>query len=183
MLPASAFPDAAIVAPIAAAVEADRVLALVLRELTSGGAFEDPALFAPARSDRYARRLLWRDRDDRFVIVAMTWSPGQSAPLHDHGGLWGAEIVIGGTMRESSYSMLERDAGTARFAREAELTLTEGTVAVLVPPLDYHAYANAGTAVAHTVHVYAGAHETCTAYTPLAGDWWSGEVRALHYDA
>ena len=186
MLPSTALPDAAIVEPIAQAVKADRVtsLATVLRELTAGGAFENPALFAPARTDRYVRRLLWRDRDDRFVIVAMTWNAGQQTPLHDHGGLWGAEIVVTGTMREQNFRIVERDAGgAARFAREPDLTLTERTVGFLVPPYDHHAYANVGESVAHTVHVYTGPLETCIAYSPAGGDWWTGEKHALAYDA
>jgi predicted metal-dependent enzyme (double-stranded beta helix superfamily) len=183
---ARALPNTAFIAPIERALKNDRVTALarVLAELNAANTFDDPGFFSPPRTDRYARRLLWRDRDDRFIVVAMTWAPGQCAQLHDHGGLWGAEIVVGGTMRESSFRVVERN-GTraARFVREPDVILTERTVGILVPPLEYHAYANAGAAVSHTLHVYAGPLETCIAYTPAAGDWWTGEERALHYDA
>ena len=164
----------------------DRVTALagVLAELSAAGTFADPTLFAAPRADRYSRRLLWRDRADRFVVTAMTWAPGQAAQLHDHAGLWGAEIVVRGTMRESAYRVLEHDGkGATRFAREAETVLAERSVGIVMPPHEYHAYANAGTTVSHTVHVYAGPMETCTAYTPADGDWWRGEVRTLRYDA
>jgi len=142
MLPTHAIQKADYVAPIERALKHDRVTALAgaLAELNAAGTFEDPAIFAAPRDDRYARRLLWRDRNDRFIVVAMTWAPGQSTQLHDHGGLWGAEIVVAGTMRETTYRALERDAGGAtRFVREPDQLLAQRAIGVLVPPLEYHA--------------------------------------------
>jgi predicted metal-dependent enzyme (double-stranded beta helix superfamily) len=185
MPPARTVPTAWI-ASIERAMKSDRVavLAGVLGELSAAGTFDDPALFAPSRADRYARRLLWRDPHDRFVVTAMTWAPGQAAQLHDHAGLWGAEIVVSGTMRESTYRVAERDGnGATRFIGGADVVLAERSIGIVVPPLEYHAYANAGASISHTVHVYAGPMETCTAYTPAGGDWWRGETRTLRYDA
>jgi predicted metal-dependent enzyme (double-stranded beta helix superfamily) len=179
-------PGAGVIEPIARAIRDDRVTALagVLAQIASSGVFCDPNFFSPPRSDRYARRLLWRDPDERFVIVAMTWAPGQGAPLHDHGGLWGAEVVVDGVMREKNYRVIERDrAGGARFAREPDTILQERAVGIVLPPLEYHSYENAGTTVSRTVHVYAGMFEECVAFAPAIDDWWHGERRTLTYDA
>jgi predicted metal-dependent enzyme (double-stranded beta helix superfamily) len=36
----------------------------------------------------YARRLMHKDPQGRFVIIVMTWGPGHGTPIHDH-GTWG----------------------------------------------------------------------------------------------
>ncbi|MGD1065635.1 MAG: cysteine dioxygenase family protein [Vulcanimicrobiaceae bacterium] len=176
----------AFVAPIERAVQADRVtgLARVMAQLATSGAFADPDLFAPSRADRYARRLLWRDPDSRFVVVGMTWGPGQASALHDHAGLWGAELVVDGTMQETAFRLLERDAaGRYRFHCEGEQLAEQRSVGVLIPPLEYHAFRNVGAQTAHTVHVYGGAFEFCRAFAADDDGWWRGEHVDLFYDA
>ena len=52
---------------------------------------DKPALapqFTQPGKDTYARRLVHRDPQHRFVVVAMAWGPGQQTPVHDH-GTWG----------------------------------------------------------------------------------------------
>ena len=174
------------VAPIERAVRADRVtgLARVMAQLAESGAFADHALFAPPRSDRYARRLFWRDPGGRFVVVGMTWEPGQASALHDHAGLWGAELVVDGTMEETAFRLIERDAaGRYRFRCEGEQRAEQRSVGVLIPPLEYHAFRNVGTRTAHTVHVYGGAFEFCRAFAADHDGWWRGEHVDLSYDA
>jgi predicted metal-dependent enzyme (double-stranded beta helix superfamily) len=184
---AQSIPGADIIEPIERAVKDDRVtgLASVLAELNSTGSFEDGGFFSPPLGDHYARRLLWRDPAGHFLIVAMTWAPGQATPLHDHDGLWGAEIVVSGVMHETSYRKLEQNDRQTRFVHEGDTLLGERSVGILVPPLEYHAYRNAGRSVSHTVHVYAGLLENCTAFTRTQSDddWWTGERHALRYDA
>jgi predicted metal-dependent enzyme (double-stranded beta helix superfamily) len=178
-------PGSDVIESIERAVKQDRVTALagVLTELSSAGAFRNSNYFAAPLAAHYTRRLLWRDPHDRFVMVAMTWAPGQGTPLHDHGGLWCAEIVVDGTMQERNYRAIETDAerGT-RFAFTGETTLPERTVGLLVPPLEYHAYSNIAPSISHTVHVYAGLMETSTTYTQAADDWWTARRSALTYD-
>src|SRR5580700_10081739 len=94
-------PDlAALINPIERAIRDDRVtsLAETLAAMAPSGIFDRPEFYAPARPDRYSRRLVWKDADDRFVVVGLIWSAGQMSPLHDHCGLWGAEIVTHGIM-------------------------------------------------------------------------------------
>ena len=95
----------AIIEPIARAVAMDRAttLATVLAALGQSGAFAEPALFAPPADGHYTRGRIWTDPDGRFTVVGMTWLPGQGTPVHDHAGRWGAELVVRGTMHETSY--------------------------------------------------------------------------------
>ena len=176
--------DAPFIAPIARAVKDDRVTALaaVLARLTNQGAFP-PELFLPAHPSRYARNLLYREPNGGFVVVAMTWGPGQGSPLHDHAGLWGAEVVVQGTMLETQFELLERN-GTERyrFARGAQRTSGVGSVSVLNPPLEYHDFGNAAQSVAHTVHVYGGDMTVSQAFTEDENGWWRSRRVELHYD-
>ena len=172
------------VEPLERAVKNDCVtgLAHAVAALGASGAFGAPGFFAPRRSDRYARRLVWNDPEGRFVVVAMTWGPGQGSPLHDHAGLWGVEVVVSGTMRETGYRLVERDAsGRYRFTRERESLSTAGMVGVLVPPLEYHAFENAGTTDAHTLHVYGGDLERCLSFDQDGDGWWIPRTVELHY--
>ncbi|HTU69805.1 MAG TPA: cysteine dioxygenase family protein [Candidatus Baltobacteraceae bacterium] len=174
-----------LVTPIARAVREDRVTALagVLAALHQSGLF-GRELFAPARAERYSRRLIWRDPDERFVVVAMTWAPGQGSPLHDHAGLWGAEIVVDGTMSETIYELVGRDEdGAYRFVRGLHRVSNHGTVGVLIPPLEYHDFGNAGQTVAHSLHVYGGDLKTANAFTEQDDGRWSARRVDLRYDA
>ena len=70
----------------------------------------------PARSaSRYARRLVYADAWGRFVVIAMTWGPGQKTPLHDHAGVWCVEVVVDGLMEVVSYQLLEENTGALPF--------------------------------------------------------------------
>jgi len=175
-----------IIGSIGRAVKDDRAagLALALSRLHCDGAFADPTLFAQPQSDRYARRLIWQDPEDRFVIVGMSWAPGQASPLHDHDGLWGSEIVVAGTMLETAYRVRERDgAGRLRLLPERERELACGNVGVLVPPFEYHACANVGSTVALTVHVYGGRFAQARTFAPAGDEWYDPSLHALGYDA
>jgi predicted metal-dependent enzyme (double-stranded beta helix superfamily) len=177
---------AAIVEPIRRAVENDRVtgLARVMAQLEESGAFAHPELFAEARADRYSRRLIWRDPADRFVVVGMTWGPGQFAPLHDHGGSWGVETVVDGAMKQTAFRLVDRDAQERyRFIREGEEISPKGSVSVVIPPLEYHAFANAAPGVSRTVHVYGGAFERCQKFVHDVDGWWRAQAVCLTYDA
>lgn len=172
--------------PITRAFKSDRVteLALVLAEMARSGALDDPALFAASRDDRYARRLIWRDPGSRFVVIGMTWAPRQGSPLHDHMGLLGAEIVVSGTMRERTYRLLDRDReGRHLFAPGSQTLHGRGSVGTLIPPLEYHEFANAGDCVARTVHVYGGDLDRCSAFAAESGGWWRPKAVELRYDA
>jgi len=175
----------ALIGPIARAVKSDRTatLAGVLAGLCEAGALR-PELFAPANPDHYARRLIWRDPRGRFVAVAITWAPGQGSPLHDHAGLWGAEIVVDGVMNETMFELIERDAGHRyRFRRGTHRQCRKGAVGVLVPPREYHDFGNDGTEIAHSFHVYGGDLRSAHTFSECGDGWWTSRRVDLGYDA
>lgn len=170
---------------IVRAFKHDRVteLAGALSWLAGAGSLDDPKFFSPPREERYARRLIWREPRGRFVVIGMTWAPGQYGALHDHAGLCGAEIVVSGVMRERTYRLLERDhLGRHLFARDTIKLHRPGSVGALVPPLEYHEFGNAGDSVARTLHVYGGDLDRCTSFSLTSAGWWTPATVDLRYD-
>lgn len=133
----------------------------------------------PTRLYRLARQLgerpdLWR-RHVRFahetrwsVRVAvtadyeawlLTWLPGQSTGLHDHGGSAGAFTVLEGVLEESTIAP-----GLSRGpAALVQRTLRGGRVRAFGP--DYlHDVTNSSAAPAVSLHVYAPALATMARY-------------------
>ncbi len=158
-------------------------LASVLKRMDDGGAFDQPSLFPQARDDQYARKLVWLDPQRRFMILGCTWAPGQVSALHDHGGFWGAELVVSGTMEETVYELIERDGGSRyRFERGASRISARGAVGTIAPPKEYHAFGNPGSEVAHTLHVYGGNLVRCNLFTHEHGSWWRPRAVDLGYD-
>jgi predicted metal-dependent enzyme (double-stranded beta helix superfamily) len=175
----------ALIGPIERAVKTRRSAALagVLSGLRESGVL-GPDLFAPANEQRYARRLVWRDPEGRFVAIAMTWARGQASSLHDHAGRWGAEIVVDGVMNETPFELLERNSeGRYRFRQGARRLCHAGAVGLLVPPREYHDFGNAGEDVAHTFHVYSGELLGAQTFTEGSDGWWTAQRLELSYDA
>jgi predicted metal-dependent enzyme (double-stranded beta helix superfamily) len=177
-------PPTRIVESIGRAMRDDRVtsLAVALSDLRNTGAFDDDALFAPPLPERYSRKLIWRDPAGRFIIVGMSWAPGQGSALHDHGGLWGGEIVVAGAMREKTFRLAERRDDRYRFEQTADRQASLGCVGALNPPLDYHEFGNPGTRVARTVHVYSGDLSEARRFLPEGASWYRPCPVALAYD-
>jgi predicted metal-dependent enzyme (double-stranded beta helix superfamily) len=176
-------------APIARAVESaltgDPVAGVgrALELLEAAGWLDDEALFAAPSERAYTRKLIWLDPRERFVVVGMTWSPGQSTPLHDHAGFWVADIVTSGTMFETLYRVTERAAGgRVRFERELHRIAKAKDIGGVRPPLEHHEFGNAGEGVARTVHVYGGNMVRANAYERGADGLWSALDTALTYD-
>ena len=53
----------------------------------------------------YARRLVHKDPDLRYTVMAMVWGEGQGTALHDHAGMWCVECVYKGRIRVVSYDL------------------------------------------------------------------------------
>lgn len=159
-------------------------LAAALARMNDRGAFDDASVFPQTREDQYARKLVWLDPQRRFMILGCTWSPGQASALHDHAGFWGAELVVSGSMEETPYELLERvGENRYRFRRGTSRISVRGAVGTIAPPKEYHAFGNAGSEVARTLHVYGGDLVRCNVFTPGPGSWWSARPVDLGYDA
>jgi predicted metal-dependent enzyme (double-stranded beta helix superfamily) len=140
--------------------------------------------YLPERPDRYARRLVYSDPWNRFVVIAMTWGVGQGTPLHDHAGVWCVEVVVDGEMEAVSYQMLDEDAlGHCRFEERETIPAHPASSGALIPPFEHHVFLNAGKCAAHTLHVYGGPMNHCDIFERVSQDWWQRQHRELRYDA
>lgn len=175
----------ALIAPIAQMVSNRHVEGLgdALVSLCSAGSL-GPELFLPPRPDRYARNLIWREPQGAFIVVGMTWAVGQGSPLHDHAGLWGAEIVVDGQMHQTPFELHTRGAdGRYHFARGVQSVSGRGSVGLIVPPKEYHNFGNAGDCVSHSLHVYCGDLTSAHTFSEDADGWWTARQVGLRYDA
>ncbi|WP_436501532.1 cysteine dioxygenase [Actinokineospora sp. HUAS TT18] len=117
-----------------------------------------PALVARAYA---ADRARWRDQlsydpDQRYTALIdstdgqevwlMTWLPGQSTDLHDHGAVSGAFTLVSGTLTETVARGGERPA-------EVLNALSAGQTRVFGPGY-VHQVTNTGTDPAISIHVY-----------------------------
>lgn len=140
--------------------------------------------FLPDRPDRYARRLVYSDPWNRFVIIAMTWGVGQGTPLHDHSGVWCVEVVVDGEMEAVSYQLVDEDAfGHCRFEEREIIPAYPASSGALIPPFEHHIFRNTGETASHTLHVYGGPMNHCDVFERVSDDWWQRQHRELRYDA
>ncbi|WP_239087981.1 cysteine dioxygenase [Planosporangium mesophilum] len=88
----------------------------------------------------------------------LTWLPGQSTDLHDHGGSAGAFVVVSGVLTEQVATV----AGAGPVT-PVETTLAAGAVRAF-GPRHVHRIVNAVTAPAVSLHVYAPSLTQMTRY-------------------
>jgi predicted metal-dependent enzyme (double-stranded beta helix superfamily) len=133
--------------------------------------------------DRYARRLVHRDPDGRFSIVAMAWGPGQGTAVHDHDGSWCVEGVLRGTTFSVPYRLVEVRGDRHRFEVGEREVIALGDTGAIFPPYEHHVYGNADAfAPALTLHVYGPELLRCACYTREEDGTWTRRERALTYD-
>lgn len=149
-------------------------------------AIADPGIQLPAIVHRpveghYARRELHRSPAHGYSLVAMTWAPGQSTPLHDHDGRWCVEGVWHGALRITRYALLEDGPDGARFLALPPERCGVGSTGALVPPHEHHVV-EAADGPAVSLHVYEAALEHCASFEPAGGDRWRRAERALATD-
>jgi len=127
---------------------ADRVAEQLRRNLPS-----PDSLTAEQRvghPDDYRSHLLHAERDGSFSIVALTWRPGQTTPIHDHvtwcvfGVIQGVEYEELFTLDEERGCLVEAGTGVNRL----------GEVSGFAPPGDIHRVRNIGERTAISIHVY-----------------------------
>ena len=147
----------------------------------SGESFVEPAFLQPA-PDRYARRLMHRDPQDRYTVLAMVWDKGQGTPLHDHAGTWCVECVYRGRIEVTSFSVHGGDpeTGVVRFEQETVVLAGPGEAGALIPPFEYHKIRNPDDVPAVTIHVYGGEMTYCHVFEPVEGGF-KRQYRELSY--
>ena len=143
----------------------------------------DGLKFPRVCAEHYARRLVHADPLGRFMVIAMTWGPGQYTALHDHAGLWCVEAVAAGEMEIIRYELRDEDAsGKCRFARRESVAARKGSSGGLIPPFEHHVFGNKGRQPAHTLHVYGGEMDHCFIFETAGDGKWQRVRRELKFD-
>lgn len=124
-------------------------------------------------NDHYARRELYRSDRHGYSVVAMTWGPGQGAPIHDHAGMWCVEGVWQGSLEITPYELMESKGGRYRFEPRGTMNAGVGSAGSLIPPHEYHTILNPSTdATAVSLHIYRGPLDTCSKFYPADAGWY-----------
>lgn len=97
----------------------------------------------------YCRNILFED--DRSLLVAITWLPGQASPIHNHcGSACGVKIIHGRATEKRYFRVGEHEAaqdGDDASFEEGEVFGGEGSD-------DLHVVANHGDQTLKTLHLY-----------------------------
>ena len=163
----------------------DRIKDALVAATTSGHDFLDEETKRPV-PDSYARRLVHKDPQDRYSVVAMIWGEGQKTPLHDHAGTWCVECVYEGRIEVTSFSRAANvcsTTGVYDFKEEERIVAGQGDAGALIPPFEYHIIANADATTSVTLHVYGGEILECSLYLPREQGGYQAETRQLGYTA
>jgi predicted metal-dependent enzyme (double-stranded beta helix superfamily) len=112
--------------------------------------------FRVGSQDCYTRHLLHRDPQNRFVVLALVWMPGQMTPIHDH-SCWGVMGILQNSLEEICYDRLD-DGTRADFAELEQSRGTDvgrGSVAYLLPPYEeIHRIGNTSGKPTISLHIY-----------------------------
>lgn len=151
-----------------------------LPELLHTGNCLASAYTTPATAS-YARHLVYKHPDDRYVVVAMVWRPGQHTPIHDHGGVWCVEGVYQGQMDITQYDVIPMTDNHVKVVPVRSMTAGLGNVGALIPPYDYHVMANTSQETAVTLHVYGGELTRCHVFIEDGTGLYEVQERELTY--
>ena len=102
----------------------------------------------------YMRHILYVDPEDRFVITAITWLPGQMSAMHGH-LVWCVYGIAEGELTEEQFdaSLFRRKTAIYGAGQLADRDLDQNMI---------HRVANAGRSTVVSLHLYgvAAAHVT-----------------------
>jgi len=134
--------------------------------------------FAPKASafadeeQRFRRHPLAGSAELGCSALVMYWPPGHATLPHDHGGLWGIEVVLDGELHVEEFTR-GGSADAPALARTRGVHLGAGDLAVFKSPRYVHRCRNlSNVAATLTLHVYGGTLDRYLAY--------DGEADALH---
>ena len=156
------------------------VLAAIRRHQTTGRAkLADLGLelshlawsdFAPKASafaheeQRFRRHPLAGSAELGCSALVMYWPPGHATLPHDHGGLWGIEVVLDGELHVEEFTR-GGSADAPALARTRGVHLGAGDLAVFTSPRYVHRCRNlSNVAATLTLHVYGGTLDRYLAY-------------------
>ena len=141
-----------------------------LERLLGAGSFLPPEARQPS-DEGYARHLLYRDPEGRFVVAAMVWQPGQGTPIHDHDGAWGMlGMVEGGLEVVNYFADSDISEGEVELRNDAPHNPSAGAKNPVCGCADIHTVRNRRDDVAVSVHVYPRDLEACHFFEPMKGE-------------
>ena len=121
--------------------------------------------------DCYTRHLLHRDPENRFVVLALVWMPGQMTPIHDH-SCWGVMGILQNSLEEVCYDRLD-DGKRPDFAELEQSRGTDvgrGSVAYLLPPYEeIHRIGNTSSRPTISLHVYGRDLDAVNVFDQVSG--------------
>ena len=112
--------------------------------------------FRVGSPDCYTRHLLHRDPQNRFVVLALVWMPGQMTPIHDH-SCWGVMGILQNSLEEICYDRLDDGSRTdfAEIEQSRGTDVGKGSVAYLLPPYEeIHRIGNSSNQPTISLHIY-----------------------------
>lgn len=132
-----------------------REVSLATKQLVADDRWLDER-FRVGSPDCYTRHLLHKDAQNRFVVLALVWQPGQMTPIHDH-ACWGVMGIVENMLEEVCYDRLD-DGSRSDFAALEQSRGTDvgqGGVAYLLPPYEeIHRIGNTSGKPTVSLHVY-----------------------------
>ena len=115
---------------------------------------------------RYRRVLVSDPARPHFSAILIAWPPGHRTALHDHDGLWGAELVLDGAIAVDEYQNHRQDGSSQPIFQRTTL-LGIGDATVFADRSYIHSCRNlSDERGALTLHVYGGSLERFTSYQP-----------------
>ncbi len=154
----------------------------ILTDILGNGKLQLPESMKVPLPGTYARRLVYKSDRYGYVVIAMTWGPGQSTPLHDHCGSWCVEGVMEGVIDVTQYELVEKQGDRWRFSPCGKIHSEVGSAGSLIPPFEYHTMANAvADTPSITLHVYEHELQRCTIFEASPDGWYDQQIRTLSY--
>ena len=153
-----------------------------LCSLIGSGTMTLPENMTSCCPGHYARRLVHRDPQRGYSIVAMTWDGNQGTSLHDHAGLWCVESVWLGSIEVLTYEMMEQRDALFRFEKRGSMRAGVGSAGCLIPPHDYHVIRNPTAERAVSVHIYGGDMAYCNVFQEREPGWFERQAKPLGFD-
>lgn len=118
-----------------------------------------------------SRRALYRSREHGYEVVVITWAPGATSMVHDHGDTWGVEAVLQGRLEVVDYRVKAQHRALSELRMAGRHMLEPGAVLSLLPPHDLHQCRNvAASSPAVSLHVYGKHLQHVKRYTKVDGD-------------
>lgn len=155
-----------------------------LCKLIRGDKIEIPANVTRPVDGHYARRLIHKDDELGYSIVAMTWGPCQATGIHDHSGMWCVEGVWAGSINVKQFELMEcDDDGRYRFEPRNSYEAGRGSAGCLIPPYEYHLIENpCDNSPAVSLHIYGGEMSSCCVFEEQGDNWFQKVEKQLGYD-